>query len=82
MTDKPYVPSLDDIYAKNTIYISSQQQIKYGYQIKVGHPEVLPFYLKFKEEMHIPCWCPLSDAERLGFERLVLCGYYPIRLRR
>lgn len=100
MTDKPYEPTLNDIYAKNSIYIRPKQK-KYsyqkpkrygyqitknrpeeGYQIQVNHPEILPFFKKFKEEMKIPPWCPLSDAERLGFERLVLCGYWPIRLIR
>lgn len=81
MTEKPYKPTLYETNkAKNTIYIPRPS--KYGYQIRVNHPEILPFYQKFKEDMKIPPWCALSNDERLGFERLVLCGYYPIRLKR
>lgn len=81
MTEKPYQPTLDDIYAKNTIYIRPKQQ-RYGFRIAITHPEIHPHYVRFKEEMKIPPWCHLENAERLAFEHLVLCGYYPIRLRR
>lgn len=81
MTDKPYEPTLDDIYAKNSIYIKPFQQ-RYNFRINIMHSEVRPHYEEFKKMMKIPPWCPLENIERLGFERLVLCGYYPIQLRR
>ncbi len=81
MTDKPYEPTLNDIYAKNSIYIKPAQQ-KYGFRIKINHPEVYPYYADFKAEIKVPYWSPLENAQRLGFERLVLCGYYPIKLKR
>ena len=81
MTDKPYKPTVYETNkAKNSIYI--MQPHKYGYQIRVNHPEVLPFYEEYKEAIGQPKHLPISRAERLGFEHLVLCGYYPIRLRR
>lgn len=80
MTDKPYEPTLNDIYAKDTIYI--RPPYKQVYRINIYHPEVREYYERFKAEMKIPPWCPLADSERLGFERLVLCGYYPIKLKR
>lgn len=81
MTDTPYVPTLNDIYAKNTIYISPAQQ-HYGFLIRVNHPEIHPHYIRFKEEMKIPPWCPLENAERHAFERMILCSYYPVKLKR
>lgn len=81
MRKTPYKPTWRDCYESGTIYIKPPH--KYGFKIKIGHPEIRPFYEKFKSEMNIPVWCPLSNDERFGFERLVLCGYYPeIKLKR
>lgn len=81
MTKKPYKPTLYETNnAKNTIYTTRPH--KYGYQIRVNHPEIQPHYKAYKEMIGQPKHLPISHDERLGFEYLVLCGYYPIRLRR
>lgn len=81
MTEKPYKPTLDDIYAKDTIYIRPAQQ-RYGFRLAITHPEVYPFYMSFKAKIKVPPWCPLENAQRYRFEKLVLHGYYPIKLKR
>ncbi len=81
MNQTPYEPTLDDIYAKNSIYIHPTQQ-RYGFRININHPEVHPYYVRFKEKIKVPPWCPLENAQRYRFEKLVLHGYYPIKLER
>lgn len=44
----------------------------YGYRVNVNHPAVLPLYRRFKRWKGINPMFPLSDAERLEFERYVL----------
>lgn len=81
MTDTPYEPTLDDIYANNSIYTHPKQQ-KYGFRININHPEIYPCYVHFKKKIKVPPWSPLTDAQRHRFEKLVLHGYYPIKLER
>lgn len=81
MRKTPYKPTYRDrTWDINTIYLPKSH--KNGFQIKVCHPEVRPYYDQFRRDMKIPVWCPLEDKERLEFEHLVLCGYYPIKLKR
>lgn len=80
VTDKPYKPTWWDNNKANTIYIKPQPE--YGFQININHPEIRQYYIQFRRECNIPYYCPLENCERLGFERLVLCGYYPIKLKR
>lgn len=81
MRKTPYKPTYrDKTWDINTIYLSN---IKiHNFQINITHPEVKPFYEQFKRDMNIPYGDPLSDNERLAFEHLVLCGHYPIKLKR
>ena len=44
---------------------------KYDYLINISHPQILPLYFKYKEKKDIPTWCPLSDLERLDFEKAI-----------
>jgi hypothetical protein len=81
VTDTPYEPTLDDVYANNSIYIHPKQQ-KYGFRININHPEVHPYYVSFKKKIKEPLWCPLEDSQRYRFEKLILHGYYPIQLQR
>ncbi|MBQ2964136.1 MAG: hypothetical protein IJE14_05690 [Clostridia bacterium] len=80
MTEKPYKPTTDDKQAKNTIYTPMPH--RYGYLIRVNHPEIQPYYEAFKESIGEPKHFPISRDERIAFEYLVLCGHYPIRLKR
>ena len=80
MTKKPYKPTWRDLYETDTIYTKPPH--RYGYLIRVNHPEVLPHYEAFKESIGEPKNYPISDDERLAFEHLVLCGRYPIKLKR
>lgn len=82
MNKNPYKPSLYETNkAKNSIYIPQPSQ--YGYLIRVNHPEILPYYEAYKEMIGEPKHFTISRDERLGFEHLVLCGYYPeIKLKR
>lgn len=80
MTDTPYEPTLEDIYARGTIYLRPPN--KYGFKLNVNHPMIKPYYEQYKGEINWPLWCPLDDAQRRRFEYLVLCSYYPIRLQR
>lgn len=41
---------------------------KYDYLININHPQILPLYIKYKENK---IWGPLSDEERLNFERAI-----------
>lgn len=75
-----YVPTTDDKLAENTIYTPMPH--RYGYLIRVAHPEVLPYYEAFKTEHGIPLFFPPGDKLRFEFEQRVLSGYYPIRLQR
>lgn len=45
---------------------------KYGYQVSIGHPQITPYYCRYKEWRGIPVWCPLSDKERREFEAYML----------
>lgn len=44
----------------------------YGYKIDITKPKYRELYERFKKWKGIPRWCPLSDGERLEFERYVL----------
>lgn len=41
----------------------------WGYKININNPEVIAQYKCWKRKKKIPEWCPLSDSERLDFER-------------
>lgn len=80
MRKKPYKPTWRDFYEANTIYTKPPH--RYGYLININHPEVAPYYRAYKKEIGNPQFFPISDAERFEFEHLVLCGHYPIKLKR
>ena len=80
MTEKPYKPTWRDFYETDTIYTKPPH--RYGYLIRVNHPEIYPYYEAFKRENGVPYCFPPGDDQRFEFERRVLCGYYPIRLKR
>jgi hypothetical protein len=44
----------------------------YGFRVNINHPAVLPLYKRYKHWKGIPGWCPLSDSERLDFEKYIL----------
>ena len=44
----------------------------YGYKIDITKPKYRELYERFKKWKGMPRWCPLSDGERLEFERYVL----------
>lgn len=50
----------------------------YGYRLDLQDPDVLEAYERFKASRGIPRWVPLSDNERLEFERAYIRGqrYY------
>lgn len=51
------------------------QHNPWGYQVNVNHPQVRPIYERYKRNyLHVPDWCPLSDAERRQFETEFLAG--------
>ena len=51
------------------------QHNPWGYQVNVNHPQVRPIYERYKRNyLHVPDWCPLSDAERRQFEAAFLAG--------
>lgn len=45
---------------------------KYGYQVDITKPKYRELYERYKKYKNIPRWCPLSDYERLEFEKFVL----------
>ena len=45
---------------------------KYGYQVDITKPKYRNLYDRYKNWKGIPRWCPLSDYERLEFEKFVL----------
>lgn len=44
----------------------------YGYRVDISKPKYRKLYERYKKWKGIPRWCPLSDSERLEFERYVL----------
>lgn len=42
-----------------------------GYLVNINHPLIQPLYYRFKEWKGIPRRFPLSDAERLEFEKYI-----------
>ena len=50
------------------------QHNPWGYQVNVNHPQVRPFYERYKTQKGIPKSCPLSDSERRQFEAAFLAG--------
>ena len=44
----------------------------YGYRVDITKKEYRELYDRYKKWKNIPRWCPLSDSERLEFERYVL----------
>lgn len=53
-----------------TIYLPKPN--KYGYQLDICQPLVAKLYWRYKDAHHIPAWCPMSDEERMDFERQVI----------
>lgn len=45
---------------------------KYGYQVDITKPKYRELYERYKKWKGLPRWCPLSDGERLEFEKFVL----------
>ena len=48
------------------------QHNSWGYRVNINHPQVRPLFDRYLKWRKIPQWCPLSDAERLEFEKYVL----------
>ena len=46
----------------------------YGYRVDISQPKIKELYFRYKKWKGIPDWCPLSDSERLEFERYLLKG--------
>ena len=46
--DKPYEPTMHDRMAYETIYTRNN---KFGYNIRVNHPEIIEFYKAFKKRI-------------------------------
>lgn len=46
----------------------------YGYKVDISKPKYRTLYERYKKWKKIPKWCPLSDAERLEFEKYVMNG--------
>lgn len=44
----------------------------YGYRLNINHPKIHELYLRYKAWKGIPRQFPLSDAERLEFESIVI----------
>lgn len=44
----------------------------YGYRINISQKPYNELYERYKKYKNIPMWCPLSDGERLEFEKFVL----------
>ena len=45
---------------------------KYGYRVDITEPKYRELYERYKKWKGLPRWCPLSDYERLEFEKFVL----------
>lgn len=45
---------------------------RYGYRLNLRHPLVKKLYLRYKDKLGISQSMPLSDAERMDFERQAL----------
>ena len=45
---------------------------KYGYRVNIGNPYIYGLYVRYRKKHGIPMQFPMSDAERLDFERLVI----------
>lgn len=45
---------------------------KYGYRVNIGNPYIYGLYVRYRKKHGIPLQFPMSDAERLDFERLVI----------
>ena len=41
----------------------------YGYRYNVNHPQIRPYYSRFKEYIGVPEYIPISDIQRAEFER-------------
>lgn len=44
----------------------------YGYRLNINHPKIHELYQRYKAWKGIPNQFPLSDAERLEFESIVI----------
>ena len=44
----------------------------YGYKVDISSGEIRKLYSRYKRWKGIPEWCPLSDQERLEFEKYIL----------
>lgn len=44
----------------------------YGYRVDISKAKNKELYERYKKWKGIPRWCPLSDYERLEFEKFVL----------
>lgn len=76
---KIYEPTLHDRMSYQSIYTINN---RYGYNIRVNHPEIIGLYNDFKKRIGVPEHMPLSDQERITFETEVLSGKYGVRLKR
>ena len=45
---------------------------KYGYRVNIGNPYIYGLYVRYRKKHGIPLQFPMSDAERLDFECLVI----------
>lgn len=43
----------------------------FGYQLNINHPEILPYYKRFKAWKNLGAFA-ISDAERIEFERYII----------
>ncbi len=78
---KPYQPNWRDKYEIDSIYTPPPH--RYGYMIRVNHPEIIGHYKAYLKEIGAWNGDPISDEERFEFERRVLRGDYPeIKLKR
>ena len=41
----------------------------YGYRYNVNHPQIRPYYFRFKKSLGVPEHIPISDIQRAEFER-------------
>lgn len=45
---------------------------KYGYRVNIGNPYIYGLLVRYRKKHNIPEQFPMSDAERLDFERIVI----------
>lgn len=45
---------------------------KYGYRVNIRNPYVAKLFIRFRDKLGLPTWCPCNDIERLEFETAVI----------